>query len=139
MENAEIDLEIEILQTRICKIRKLRQLQQQIKIIEFGKLPDDSVLEIIQGISIIVCEHFNISPELLFSKRRTENITLPRQVVFYIAREFNLTLEAIGKEFGKDHGTVLYGCRHIKEKMSVEPEFKQLVEDLQNRFNLSAK
>jgi chromosomal replication initiator protein len=79
-----------------------------------------------------VAEYFNLTIEDLKSKRRTQNITLPRQIAMYLAREItDSSLPKIGEEFGgRDHTTVIHACDRIKEFMINDPQVNQAVRDL---------
>lgn len=63
-----------------------------------------------------VGSHFRVEPRRLQSKRRHQNIVLPRQVCMYLARQLTgMSLEEIGDFFGgRDHSTVLHACRKVE-------------------------
>ncbi|MFH1691877.1 MAG: chromosomal replication initiator protein DnaA [Candidatus Omnitrophota bacterium] len=79
-----------------------------------------------------VAKHFGINPLDLKTKKRVKNIVLPRQVAMYIIRELtNLSLPEIGQFFGgKDHTTVLYAHKKIKQDLQINSELKVVVEKL---------
>jgi chromosomal replication initiator protein len=83
----------------------------------------------------LVAETYNITIEQLKSKRRTQDLALARQVAMYIAREkVSASLNQIGRAFGgRDHTTVMHGCKKISEMMSKDPLFKGSVKDLMDR------
>ena len=78
----------------------------------------------------VIADEFAVDAAELSGKRRTDSIALPRHVVFYMARELTeLSLSCIGGLVGgRDHGTVLHGNRHVRDRMSVDPAFKAKVE-----------
>lgn len=79
-------------------------------------------------ISEEVCKHYNMTFEHLTSPSREESVAKPRQVAFYIARELkHITFENIGRSFKKDHGTVMFGCKAVKDKIETDNKFKELV------------
>lgn len=69
-----------------------------------------------EKIQQVVASHFNLSVADLRGKRRTKEISLPRQIAMAIAREMTeASLPAIGEAFGgRDHSTVIYACQKIK-------------------------
>lgn len=136
MTNSEIDSEIQELQDRIGKIRKLRLLREQAETLETGRLPETDIPETINDITNLICNHFKISPRSIFSRERTEKISIPRQIIFYIGRSLNFTHDSIAECFKRDHGTVIHGCKTIEDKMATEPAFKDLVEHLKNSFDV---
>ena len=69
----------------------------------------------IENIQKTVAEYFKIRVGDLLSKRRTRSIARPRQFAMALAKELtNHSLPEIGDAFGgRDHTTVLHGCRRI--------------------------
>lgn len=63
-----------------------------------------------------VCEYFKIKEEELMSKSRLKNVLMPRQIAMFLSRELtNNSLHSIAVKFGgKDHTTVLYAHKKIK-------------------------
>ena len=49
----------------------------------------------------------------------------------YVIREkTGMSLPEIGREFGKDHTTVMNAIRKVEDRMAKDPEFKTLIKDL---------
>jgi chromosomal replication initiator protein len=71
----------------------------------------------IENIQRTVAEYYKIRIGDLSSRQRSRSIARPRQVAMALSKELtNHSLPEIGKEFGgRDHTTVLHGCRKIKE------------------------
>ena len=90
----------------------------------------------IDAIQKRVAEHFDIRLADMTSKRRPENIAFPRQVAMFLAREMTeSSLSTIGEAFGgRDHGTVLYACRVVKDRMEVDPNVRQVVPYLEKQL-----
>ncbi len=86
-------------------------------------------------ISLITSE-FSISARELTGKKRTQAISLPRQIGMYLARErTEHSLEDIGRSFGnRDHTTVIYAVSKIKELAKKDRMFKELLARLSNRL-----
>ncbi|MBA4158138.1 MAG: chromosomal replication initiator protein DnaA [Gemmatimonadetes bacterium] len=84
------------------------------------------------GVRKRVAEAWDVTPEELQSKRRTKNLTIPRQVAMYLIKEaFDLPLVEIGKMFGgRDHSTVIHSISKVEEDIQVNPAFRQRVEAL---------
>ena len=70
----------------------------------------------IENIQKTVAEYYKIKIADMYSKKRTRDIVVPRQVAMYLARELtNMSYPDIGKAFGgKDHSTVMYACEKIE-------------------------
>ncbi len=79
-----------------------------------------------------MAEAWDVTPEELQSKRRTKNLTIPRQVAMYLIKEaFDLPLVEIGKMFGgRDHSTVIHSISKVEEDIQVNPAFRQRVDAL---------
>jgi len=87
-------------------------------------------------IAQVVAAHYGVKVTDLRSKKRTKSISLPRQIVMYLAREeTGLSLVEIGAFFGgRDHTTVLYATTRIAEVVAREDAFRAQVERWKDRL-----
>ncbi len=71
----------------------------------------------IENIQKTVAEYYKIRTSDLLSNRRSRSITRPRQLAMALSKELtNHSLPEIGSAFGgRDHTTILHGCRKITE------------------------
>ena len=71
----------------------------------------------IENIQKTVAEYYKIRVADLLSKRRSRSVTRPRQMAMALCKELtNHSLPEIGDAFGgRDHTTVLHGCRKVVE------------------------
>ena len=71
----------------------------------------------IENIQKTVAEYYKIRSSDLLSNRRSRSITRPRQLAMALSKELtNHSLPEIGEAFGgRDHTTILHGCRKIAE------------------------
>ena len=85
----------------------------------------------IENIQKTVADYFKIRVAELLSKRRSRSIARPRQIAMALAKELtNHSLPEIGDAFGgRDHTTVLHGCRRISALRETE---KRVDEDYLN-------
>ena len=83
-----------------------------------------------------VAEHYDIRLADMVSKRRPENIAFPRQIAMFLSRQLTEhSLSMIGEAFGgRDHGTVLHACRHVKDRMEVDPAVRNGVNYLERQL-----
>ncbi len=83
-----------------------------------------------------VAREWNVRPDALASKRRTKDLTVPRQVAMYLIRDLtDLPLVRIGEAFGgRDHSTVIHSIRVVEEGLDENPEYRRRVEDLRDRL-----
>lgn len=85
----------------------------------------------IENIQKTVADYFKLRVADLLSKRRTRSIARPRQLAMALAKELTShSLPEIGDAFGgRDHTTVLHGCRRIT---SLREQEKRVDEDYMN-------
>lgn len=71
----------------------------------------------IENIQKIVAEFYNLRTSDLLSAKRTRSIARPRQIAMALSKELtNHSLPEIGERFGgRDHTTVLYATRKVRE------------------------
>jgi len=76
----------------------------------------------IDNIQKTVADYYHIKMADLLSKKRTRNLTRPRQTAMSIARELTtMSLPEIGNAFGgKDHSTVIHACKSIANLRSID-------------------
>ena len=67
-----------------------------------------------------VCKYFHITEEELTGKSRRKEYVVPRQYCFYLCEKYvkKATSIAIGREFEKDHSTVIYGINKVKDEIN---------------------
>ncbi len=79
-----------------------------------------------------VARTMSVSADDIRSGKHSANISAARQVAEYVVREITgLPMKSIGEEFGgRDHSTVVYAIQQVEKKMSANPTFKGLVNDI---------
>lgn len=85
-----------------------------------------------------VCSFYDISIEDIKGRSRKREIVLARQIAMYISKEHtDASLIAIGRELGRrDHTTVLYATRSVKDIMDTSGVVKQQVAEMCQLLNL---
>lgn len=88
-------------------------------------------LTTIENIQKTVANYYNIRIADMRSKKRSRAIAVPRHIAMCLSKELtDRSLPEIGEAFGgRDHSTVLYGCRKIREREREDPRLR---EDLNN-------
>ena len=62
-----------------------------------------------------VCKFYNIDESVLRGTQKNKGTAEARQIAMYLTRKLtNLSLPDIGKEFDRDHSTVLYAIRKVE-------------------------
>ena len=65
-----------------------------------------------------VCKLYGVEESVLRGSQKSKGIAEARQICMYLIRKLtNLSLPDIGKEFGKDHSTVLYNIRKVETQL----------------------
>jgi len=79
-----------------------------------------------------VANYFNLSFQDLKSKKKTKNISFPRQIAMYITREITeYSTTEIGLEFGgRDHTTVMHGHQRVSDRMKTDPTIEPMIKQL---------
>ena len=77
-----------------------------------------------------VATRYGVTVDALISKKRTKELTVPRQVAMYLIREMlDLPLVEIGKLFGgRDHSTVIHSIQKVEEDLRADEAFRERVE-----------
>lgn len=91
----------------------------------------------IETIQKKVAEHFQIRLADMTSKRRPNNIAIPRQIAMYLARTLTKhSLQDIGDAFGgRDHGTVIHACKAVDNMMNQDTTSRGSIEFLKNQLS----
>lgn len=90
----------------------------------------------VELIQQIVASYYNIKTEEIKSKKRTQEITYPRQVAMYLCRNLtDLSLPKIGEAFGgRDHTTILHGYEKIAKDLKKDDTLNKTIHDLESRI-----
>ena len=98
-------------------------------------LPVNDRTPTVEAIKKLVCDRYNVRPAEMDSPRRARAVARPRQVAMYLAKQLtSLSLPDIGRKFGRDHSTVLYGVRKIEKLMEDDKALEEEVEALRRKL-----
>jgi len=89
-----------------------------------------------EGIRDRVAAAWDVTPDALSSKRRTREVTEPRQVAMYLIKELlDESLVRIGRVFGgRDHSTVIHSVRKVEEALEEGGELAARVDRLKQEL-----
>ena len=75
---------------------------------------------------------YNVDPDEIRSPKRNSPVSSARKVAIYVIQEITgLPYETIGQEFsGRDHSTVVYAIKNVKEMMAKDSNLRSVIEDL---------
>jgi len=104
------------------------------KIIKDIAPPDDHGPVHPDQIITVASRYFSIPVEDVKGRRRKKEIVHARHVAMYLIREMtDMTLQAIGAVFNKDHSSVLTSCDKIKKECDNDAEMRRTVDTLRSR------
>jgi chromosomal replication initiator protein len=91
----------------------------------------------IETIQKRVADHFQIRHSDMTSKRRPNNIAIPRQIAMYLTRTLTKhSLQEIGDAFGgRDHGTVIHACKAVDNMMEQDASMRSTIEFLKTQLS----
>lgn len=83
-----------------------------------------------------VAEEFALKPEELYSSRRTQRISLPRQVAIYLGRELlGWSYAEIARHFGrKDHSSAIFACKKVASMRKNNSNFEDILMHLRSEL-----
>ncbi|CAA9376807.1 chromosomal replication initiator protein DnaA [uncultured Nocardioides sp.] len=104
-------------------------------------IPDGGEPEITAALIVAqTAAYFGISLEDLTGPSRGRHLVLARQISMYLCRELtSMSLPQIGKEFGRDHTTVMYANGKIKDLLAERRAVFNQVSELTNRVKMQAR
>ena len=84
-----------------------------------------------------VCKFYSVDEPTLRGSQKTKGIAEARQVAMYLVRKLtNLSLPDIGREFAKDHSTVLYNIRKVETALKGgDSELQNNIRDITANIN----
>ena len=84
----------------------------------------------------IVCENYNLTQEELLSKKRSNEIAIPRMIAMYICRVYlDENLTKIGIQFGgKNHTTVMHAVDKIKKEIIKDDNLNNQIQKMVNEI-----
>jgi chromosomal replication initiation ATPase DnaA len=86
-------------------------------------------------IILTVAKEFKIETKLLLSRQRTQDVAFPRQVAMSLIRDLiGLPLKNIGDIFKRNHGTIFYACKTVKNVCETEPKMHDRIESIRNKL-----
>ncbi|TFH28607.1 MAG: chromosomal replication initiator protein DnaA, partial [Myxococcales bacterium] len=84
-----------------------------------------------------VVRHFGLRPGDLQARKRTRKVSDARQLAMYVMRHYaSASFPVIGHYLGgRDHSTVVHGCRAVEDRKKKDPRFRSLVETVVRSLN----
>lgn len=99
--------------------------------------PDAQINITAEYIIDIVADHFSLDKDALLSTKKTQELTVPRQICMYLCNELtNLTQKEIaGKLKRKNHTTVIHAINKINNELSVDKDLQNTIQVIKKKLN----
>ena len=94
-----------------------------------------------QAVLEVVAHYFNLTTDELVGKGRSRRFVQARQIAMYLCRELtDLSLPKLGAAFGgRDHTTVMYAERRIRESLTENKKVFDQVQELTQKIENHAR
>jgi len=137
-----IQTNVRELEGGLMRLRSYCQIQNIAPTIPIAKevlkdmlVDQDHTFVNVAAIKKVVGKHFSVKMEDFNSKKKNQTIAWPRQIAMYLATTMtDLSLPEIGREFNRDHSTVVHARDLIKDKINTDPfftaEINQIISDI---------
>ncbi len=102
-----------------------------------GSLLDEEAATVVtvHHIQRTVAEHYDIRLADMTSKRRPQNIAMPRQVAMYLCRCMtDYSSPTIAEYFSRNHATILHAATTIEKRMADDGEFRREINALERKI-----
>ncbi|MEO6025439.1 MAG: chromosomal replication initiator protein DnaA [Candidatus Binatia bacterium] len=139
---SKIDSNVRELEGCLTRLSAFASLSKTAITVDFARqvlhelLRDRSTVSI-DTIQRVICEFYDVRLNDLLSKKRTRNISFPRQIGMYLSRKLTgESFPAIGGRFGgRDHSTVIHANNTIEKRLKDDQRLRSSVDELQRLVN----
>jgi hypothetical protein len=92
----------------------------------------------VSDIQDTVARNFNLAPALIRDPTRRRSVSMPRQIAMMLSREMtHLSLPAIGREFRRDHTTIIHGISAAKRMIGDDPALARRVDSIRHIIEIN--
>jgi hypothetical protein len=93
---------------------------------------------ILNVINSVITKKFKIRITDLKGKSRKRHICLPRQIaIHFVKKKTKLLLYQIGKEYNRDHSTVINSLTTVQNLIDTDAIFYEMIIDIENEIELN--
>ncbi len=84
----------------------------------------------------VVADFYGVKVGLLSESNRHKEVAKARQIAMYLAKtQTSQSLPNIGKEFAKNHATVIYAVKSVQESLEKDAIFAKEIKGLEEKIN----
>lgn len=81
-----------------------------------------------------IADHFNISADMFYTRRRMREVSDPRQILMYLSKKLTkMSVSAIGAKLGRTHTTVIYACKAIEDRLATDKAFAATIGSIEEK------
>lgn len=139
----KIKFNVRELESALTRVRSLSVFKEEKITVPFAKENLTDIFSLrdadisCESIKKAVSKLYNIKIIDLESKKRTKEISFPRQIAMYLCRVLtDLSFPKIGDSFGgRDHTTVLYAYNRISEEIKLNPSLAEDIKSLKEEIS----
>lgn len=82
-----------------------------------------------------VAQFYDVTLQAMTSDRRARDVARPRQIAMYLAKELTpKSLPCIGREFNRDHTTVIHALRQIEKLRLIDGDIQDDIDALRRQL-----
>ena len=132
-QNKEMQKHIAYLESRLSRLKRYNSDLEILLKTRDAETQSKANIKKIDDLLVWVCKVSGFSVEQVKSKTRKEVVTEVRHIFCYLAKKHtNATLVDIAAAAGrKDHTTVIWGIKKVKNLMDTEPDFMERVNTIE--------
>lgn len=83
-----------------------------------------------------VAEHFDLRPADILGKKRSKDVSWPRQIAMHLSRTMtSQSFPVIGQAFNRNHATILYAHDQVSERAKGDRSLQQTLAILKDKVN----
>lgn len=93
--------------------------------------------EVVYYMAAVIAHHFGVETNEILGPRRTQEIADARKVLYWFLRQRTVNEAGersgwlrIGRAVGKDHGTIMHGCRWVDDYRGISRKFAAKLDEL---------
>lgn len=88
----------------------------------------------VRRVIALVASKYGVPPAAITGRDRHRTIAAARRLAYWLARaEFGYSYPELGLSFGRDHTTIMHGCRVVERQQLEDAAFAALVRGLRSR------
>jgi len=82
---------------------------------------------------------YGVPVEKLYEHTRRADVVIPRQIAMYLLRtDIGLSFPSIGRQFNRDHTTVIHACNKVKEMVGKNTKIRNRIEKIKKLVEITA-